>query len=612
MNVLELPADIWFYLLLSTPTKLKPVDIIALSQTCNALYRILSGKGFWWCLLKIVCAKNGIFLPSFNKDEMTARDIKRAVLAPGRMASILKRLQHQTEECIQASPVKRSMLVPVSAHVLPYTPNQNIVAMILLPGGRFLCAKTKDEVLIIDVKSKDPPLPQMRHKSKGDPRFANWTFLLAPSLDGSKFRITSIDQFSASGIDANIVILEFDPQAQRLVQIASRSVSQHRRMTQTTLHGDTLSGNMYAFFDPNSKIVYAWDFIRNVYVSWGVQQDLPSGAIFKKLMIDYPRKLVMLMTDLNVLIWELDPLLFVPGSGQMVNFRPQWSLPFSIRNSSSPFSITARMRSWSTYVSLNICYYTHCPIPGFDVLTYDDLARVGILYTYDFAFPDQEPHSAVAGMSGHANIDDSRPRVVLAQAHHIHDYPARDTGIKHSRLCDGNQVVVWEDYRAGLYVLCKPSSMDNDYQAAIHPPGIDLSPIPDSTTGETFPHVNKDQVGIEMVRYTSVNPNVEYPVWKSHETANTRAEPIFGASTLDPASGLMCSTSLDGRSIILHDYLGDFGMDSCQPASLADADKNPKREAANGRKRRALRETAHNMKNTLHAARDLLIGQSKT
>ncbi|KAF9051868.1 hypothetical protein BJ165DRAFT_921885 [Panaeolus papilionaceus] len=175
MHILELPVDIWLHLLLSVPTRLKLQDVIALSQTCAELHRTLSNKSVWWSLLKAVCSKDDIYLQSFNKDEMTINDIKRAALAPSRMASIL---------------------VPVSKYVLPYTPNHNILAMILLPGGRFLIAKTKDEILVIDAQRKAPPLPQTRHKSLGNPRFANWIFLVGPSLDGLKFRIASIEQFS--------------------------------------------------------------------------------------------------------------------------------------------------------------------------------------------------------------------------------------------------------------------------------------------------------------------------------------------------------------------------------------------------------------------------------
>lgn len=327
-------------------------------------------------------------------------------------------------------------------------------------------------------------------------------------------------------------------------------------------------------------------------------------------MVDYTRKLVILVTDLNVIIWDLERILTNTTHGKLEGYKPMWTLPFTIRRPRHPYQrIPDWMHSWATFVSLNISYYTLRPIPGFDVLIYDDIAKGGKIYSYEFLFQDRESPSSPGTTKQGKTIDDLHPRVALGQVHNIPDYPTRDTGIKHNRLCDGHQVVLWENYRAGLYTMIKPSSVNDEPEDDnIHPPAH-FYPIPDSTIGDMFPHIDENIVGTEMQRHSSVNPDVEYPAWAPHETAASRVEPIFGASTFDPASGRMCSTSVDGMSIILHDYLGEFGYrdeDCIDGVGSLSSDST----TANG-KRMAVREAVRSVRNTFQSARAKVIGQRK-
>lgn len=127
-----------------------------------------------------------MFLASFNREAMAVRDYKRAVLAPARMLSILHRLQSHPE------PSKRK-LVPVSKYALPFTADANVLAMLLIPGGRYLVIKTTEEIITLDIQANAPPSPQMRQRNSGSPNFANLIFLAGPSMDGSKMRIASIE-----------------------------------------------------------------------------------------------------------------------------------------------------------------------------------------------------------------------------------------------------------------------------------------------------------------------------------------------------------------------------------------------------------------------------------
>ncbi|PPR00138.1 hypothetical protein CVT24_008940 [Panaeolus cyanescens] len=548
MNVLDLPTDIWLYVLTAF---LHPSDVIVLDQTCKALHDLTSRTDLWWTILRKVCSKDVIFLASFNREVMSVRDYKRAALAPSRMLAILHQLQSRPPDS------SKEKLFPVSKYALPFTASSNVLAMLLIPGGRYLVTKTKEEIIVLDVQANAPPSPQMRQKNLGSPELANLIFLAGPSLDGTKMRIASIEHSQAR--IATLVILEFDPEISQLSVLAKRCITQERPMTQTELHGDTISGDIFAFFDQRSLTIYAWDFVRDIYMSWAIHPDQTAGATFTKLMINSVQNVVILITDIVVLIWDLEPILNNNVSGKMSYFPPTWVLPFVIRRTTAPFEpIPVFMRSWVTFFSLNIWYYTHLENQGFDYLLWDEATVVGgHAYTYELALP---PKSKDSQSSEHQKADvNVNAKLRLSQIHHLHNFPMTDTGIKHNRLCDGHQVLLWEGYRHGLYTYAKPSQIDDEPPTS---PVYTRFDIPESSAplnGETYPVVRQDVLGIELVRYASLYKDDIYPVWTGDESADSRPQPIFGAATFDPVSGLLASVSIDGKTIIIHDYLGSFG-----------------------------------------------------
>lgn len=140
----------------------------------------------WLRELRNVVNQDKMFGPSFNLDSMTQNDLKRAALAPERMASKIADKQVATDE-------KKSKLYPVSQRVLPFHLDAPILVMLLLPGGRYLIAKTQIEIVVIDTLSHDPPTAKMRQKNQEDARFSSSIFLSGPSSDGSKVRVATIE-----------------------------------------------------------------------------------------------------------------------------------------------------------------------------------------------------------------------------------------------------------------------------------------------------------------------------------------------------------------------------------------------------------------------------------
>lgn len=277
-------------------------------------------------------------------------------------------------------------------------------------------------------------------------------------------------------------------------------------------------------------------------------------------MIDSVKNVIILVTDIALLIWDLDPVLTSQASGVISNFPPTWVLPFIVRRAAFPYQpIPALMRAWVTFFSLNIWYYAHFGKPGFDFLLWDDSTPVGgHAYTYELTLPSKCTPLSTSDAKQLA-VEAAVPKLTLSQVHHLHNFPMMDTGIKHNRLCDGQQVLLWEGYRHGLYTYAKPSQVEEEPPSS---PVHNRFHIPQDSiplNGETFPEVRKDVFGVEIIRYAGLYKDDVYPVWGDNERADSRPQPIFGAATFDPASGLLASVSIDGKTIIIHDYLGAFG-----------------------------------------------------
>ncbi|XP_006463525.1 hypothetical protein AGABI2DRAFT_144813 [Agaricus bisporus var. bisporus H97] len=80
-KITSLPLDV----LISLMGFLRPLDLIALRQTCRYLYEANNRRIVWIKALTDVCVENDVFLPTFPIDGMTTEQLLRAATLPSRL-----------------------------------------------------------------------------------------------------------------------------------------------------------------------------------------------------------------------------------------------------------------------------------------------------------------------------------------------------------------------------------------------------------------------------------------------------------------------------------------------------------------------------------------------
>ncbi|KAF9051928.1 hypothetical protein BJ165DRAFT_1451905 [Panaeolus papilionaceus] len=191
MKALDLPTDIWTYII---DYYLGPKDVVVLLLACRALSSLCSSSSLWKRKLKEAVIQDDLFVPRASLDPLAA--CKRTVLAPGRMSAMIANAQTAMDEA-------KSKIYPVSQRILPYQSKDTLTVMVLLPGGRYLIAKTQAEVLVIDILSKEPPPQQSRIKSKDVPLSSSVNVLSGPSADGSKLRVAIVENTEEGYVDSD-------------------------------------------------------------------------------------------------------------------------------------------------------------------------------------------------------------------------------------------------------------------------------------------------------------------------------------------------------------------------------------------------------------------------
>ncbi|KAF6764494.1 hypothetical protein DFP72DRAFT_423751 [Ephemerocybe angulata] len=105
-SVLYLSLDSKIYLLICS--RLDPLDLLRLSQTCTKMHSLITQKPVWQQALKTTCFRNALFESSFPLDLMTIEDLKRAAAwtcpvapdAPSRSISQLRNCEHASHRTV--------------------------------------------------------------------------------------------------------------------------------------------------------------------------------------------------------------------------------------------------------------------------------------------------------------------------------------------------------------------------------------------------------------------------------------------------------------------------------------------------------------------------------
>ncbi|KAF9051922.1 hypothetical protein BJ165DRAFT_922802 [Panaeolus papilionaceus] len=209
MIVLDLPTDIWLYILdnfLSAQDLIRFLQVCIhirdgvvslvtynMHKTCRATYNLCTSVNIWAQKLREIITENVLFIPSSDCDSMSLTDYKRAIFAPSQMAEKLETAQITTN-------VEKSRIKPVEKRVLPITLTSPILMMLVIPGGHYVVVKTTKEIVVIDTNSDVESTQKMRQKNQESEQ-ASSIFVASPSRNGKTFRLATLDNPGLNGME---------------------------------------------------------------------------------------------------------------------------------------------------------------------------------------------------------------------------------------------------------------------------------------------------------------------------------------------------------------------------------------------------------------------------
>ncbi|KAF6754919.1 hypothetical protein DFP72DRAFT_354785 [Ephemerocybe angulata] len=141
VRIFSLPLEIHALVFLD----LELVDLVYLGWTCRAFREIVSQRVVWENALRMVCARDGLFTPSYPFDEMDLCDLKRAALHPFQW----------NQRMLSIDPGEQGCLTPHREIPLPRDPRVNpqveFLDAYILPGGRYVVGSSPNFITLWDL-----------------------------------------------------------------------------------------------------------------------------------------------------------------------------------------------------------------------------------------------------------------------------------------------------------------------------------------------------------------------------------------------------------------------------------------------------------------------------
>ncbi|KAF6754925.1 hypothetical protein DFP72DRAFT_898051 [Ephemerocybe angulata] len=140
-RILSLPLELHVLVFLD----LEPEDLLYLGWTCCAFREMLSHRGVWEKALRMVCARDGLFAPSYPFDEMDLSDLKRAALHPFQWNRMMLSMDSGEQGCLTPH---REIPLPRDPRV---DPESGFLDADILPGGRYVVGRSASFITLWDL-----------------------------------------------------------------------------------------------------------------------------------------------------------------------------------------------------------------------------------------------------------------------------------------------------------------------------------------------------------------------------------------------------------------------------------------------------------------------------
>ncbi|KDR67671.1 hypothetical protein GALMADRAFT_161465 [Galerina marginata CBS 339.88] len=531
----DLPLDIHSNIL----GFLHPTDIIATGQSCKSLHFVCSMRSIWIGALRSTISTNFIFGPFHAPNLMTLDELQHAATAPARMVRLLEGRQRKKNYENRKIHCLYSTVVPL------YRTDEcdgdfelDIQKIFLVPGGRYVVATSSARLMVIDLK-------RFFNSSGDDPAEYVVSLQFRPNSNDikvgqapdkpSNLRIV-VPEVRNNSLMYSVTVFEYDSSTHEL-SILRRfllpSDLGERRLV------SCLVNNLFVFVARQVSIVYVWDFVRDLYVSWKFDAE---GRI-SNVMVSANK--VILLSKHSVDIWNMPPL-FAPKH-EVMHSTPTPSSSIAnvvsitdISHIAYESSDTLLDDTGNSLFSIHAVdtsdircidgWYTgagHPPI--FDIFLYQRAHLwKDVAFRHHLCFP------------GHADIS-TFPGDLEGQPPHLQlfdFYPFMDSEqmtFQPYRSVDRLIVMHW--YYRGVYYLLSTSS-----------PGPEALSLPRQNPPAA--PLGADLNPNSHLLYTDSSKIFELPI-----TPVRIAHGTTRAFCFDPPSGRLCRPARDGRSLVIQDFL---------------------------------------------------------
>ncbi|KAL1659798.1 hypothetical protein GGF50DRAFT_64522 [Schizophyllum commune] len=143
---LALPTE----LLVPILSYLSVQDVWAVRKTCHTLYAVSKLKCVWIARVRHICATNDVFAPTFDLASMPVAALERAATAPQRFFRLIKASGRGSK----LYPVhRRALSLAQDGNAVPGFDSESFRQIRLVPGGRFMLARTRTEFQIWDLEA---------------------------------------------------------------------------------------------------------------------------------------------------------------------------------------------------------------------------------------------------------------------------------------------------------------------------------------------------------------------------------------------------------------------------------------------------------------------------
>ncbi|KAF5319933.1 hypothetical protein D9611_011035 [Ephemerocybe angulata] len=301
-----LPSDVWTEII----TSLEPLDVLTLNLVCKVLHDLLCERHTWVSVLRAICEKHAIFLPSFYPlSEMDLKQLQRTALGRLRWANLIRKNAAQLQNI--NSPIT---LAPKSVSAFPHSVLSSEVngqgERLLIPGGRFLLIGERNEVLLWDLGAagRSPLLdPLLVDKLVFKPK--DGTFLSVTVIPNGMNRLKVAVALEAKTSNEDLVkiyVYTIAPNEQkatfRLLASLTTCLSSLNRFAGSPQMGFFFSLSGDRLFMRTSGRSIVWDFVHGNYaLGHGNISALPFQVVFTGDLV------IELESD-SVYIWKIPAL----------------------------------------------------------------------------------------------------------------------------------------------------------------------------------------------------------------------------------------------------------------------------------------------------------------